>query len=75
MKSFLIQFLPWFMSIFSIAALWLAGNKWKHAWKFYFVNEIIWFTWIVISATWGFMPLCLFTMYVAIRNNKLWNVN
>jgi hypothetical protein len=61
------------MSILSISALWITGNKWRHAWKIVFLNELIWLTWIILAAQWGFLPLNIFTLAVAIRNNLLWN--
>ena len=65
-------FLPWVMSTVTIAQMWLTGNRWRYVWLLALANGAVWTTWSVATASWGFMPLNVFSAVVAVRNHFLW---
>jgi len=65
--------MTWVLSLTTVASLWLAGNKWRWCWLFSAANQVLWVIWNVTSENWGFMPMSLIFMAVAIRNHRIWN--
>jgi hypothetical protein len=73
MKDFLISFLPWVMSVYTMFLVWQTGNKWRYVWLLNLSNEAIWLLWIILSKTWGLLPINLFMWFVSIRNHIKWS--
>lgn len=69
----LIDVLPWVLSAITIYANWLAGSKSKHAWPLSIGNQLLWLIWIVLSGTWGFLPMNIALWIVFIRNHLAWS--
>ncbi len=74
MTHFIIVYLPYCLSAFTLWMMYLAGNKNPLAWKIGLANQVLWVTWIVVSGTWGLALLtgCLIIMYT--RNLLKWRV-
>lgn len=73
MRDSLVSCMPWLLSMLTITMNIMAGNKHKHTWLLGLFLQILWLTWIILSETWGLIPLnvCLWIIYT--RNYILWN--
>lgn len=65
--------LPWILSAITIWMTILAGNKHRLAWLVGIANQTLWFTWIVLSETWGLLPMNFAMCVVYARNHIRWN--
>lgn len=72
MTAYITIYLPWLLSCINIYHSFLAGSLNRNAWLIALANQCLWFTWIVASGSWGFMPLnlCLWAIYL--RNHFKW---
>jgi len=68
-----MTYLPWLMSAITIYMTVLAGNKSKFAWAVGLFNQALWLTWIVSTASWGFLPMNAALWIVYARNHFKWN--
>ena len=66
-------YMPWLMSAITIYMTVLAGNKSKHAWAVGLFNQALWLTWIVATASWGFLPMNIALWIVYGRNHFKWS--
>lgn len=66
------QYLPWLLSTITIYMTVLAGNKHPYAWAVGLVNQALWFVWIVVSSTWGLLPMNAALWIVYSRNHIKW---
>ena len=73
MKTFIIANLPWLLSAITIYSMLLAGNKRKGAWLVGLANQFLWMIWIVLSASWGLLPMNIALWVVYGRNYAKWN--
>lgn len=73
MKTLVIQYLPYILSVITIYMTVLAGNKTHWAWIVGLFNQLLWLVWIVLSATWGLLPMNLALWIVYGRNHLKWN--
>lgn len=51
----------------------LAGNKRKGAWAVGLLNQALWLVWIVLTQSWGLIPMNLALWVVYGRNYVKWN--
>ena len=65
-------YLPWLLSAITITSAILAGNLNRWAWALSAVNQILWFIWIISTATWGFLPMNIALALVFARNHFKW---
>lgn len=65
--------IPYILSAITIYMFVLAGNKSKYAWAVGLGNQALWLTWIIISSTWGLLPMNLALWFVYARNHFKWN--
>ena len=72
MKAFIITYLPWLLSLITIWMTLLAGNRHQHAWFVGIVNQGLWLIWIVLTESWGFLPMNLVLWVLYIRNHFKW---
>ncbi len=72
MKPAIIQYLPWLLSAITIWMTLLAGNLHPRAWLVGLGNQALWLVWIVLSATWGLIPLNIALWVVYWRNHAKW---
>ncbi len=72
MTAAIVLYLPWLLSAITIWMTLLAGNLHRRAWLVGLLNQGLWLVWIVLSATWGLIPLNIALWVVYWRNNKKW---
>jgi len=72
MKAATIAYLPWLLSAITIWMTLLAGNMHRNAWLVGLFNQALWAVWIVLSGTWGLVPLNLALWVVYYRNHAKW---
>jgi hypothetical protein len=72
MKELVIKNLPWLLSAITIYSMLLAGNKRRGAWIVGLVNQALWLIWIVVSKSWGLLPMNLALWVVYARNYLKW---
>ncbi len=68
----ILEFLPWVLSASTTYAAMMAGDKHRHAWSFGILNQAVWLVWIVMSETWGMMPMNVALTAMCIRNHIRW---
>lgn len=73
MREIIIKYLPYILSAITAYTMLLAGNKKKGAWLVGLLNQILWFTWIFVSGTWGLLPMCIVMCIVYYRNYIKWS--
>lgn len=69
------DYLPWFMSAITIWQIILAGNQWRYAWLVGLGNQTLWLTWIMVSGTYGLLPMNIALWVVYTRNHIKWIKN
>jgi hypothetical protein len=69
------QLLPWLMSAITIWMTVLAGNKHSSAWLIGIVNQALWLSWIVMTGTWGLIPMNIALWIVYARNHMRWSAD
>lgn len=65
--------IPYILSAITIWMFLLAGNKTKWTWLVGLANQGLWLTWIIISSTWGLLPMNVALWIVYARNHLKWN--
>jgi hypothetical protein len=65
-------YLPWLLSAITIYMTVLAGNKSRNAWLFGLVNQALWLVWIIVTASWGLLPMNAALWVVYSRNHLKW---
>lgn len=71
MHTFLV-ILPYVISVVTVYSMWLAGNKDFAAWPIAIVNQALWLFWIVLSGTWGLLPMNIALWIIFYRNYRKW---
>ena len=72
MTAFIVTYLPWVLSCFTIWMTTLAGNKHKSTWAIGLFAQILWVVWISLSGSWGLMPATVVLVFIYIRNHFKW---
>jgi len=72
MTETITDYLPWLLSAITIWMTLLAGNIHKSAWLVGLGNQALWLIWIVVTGTWGLIPLNLALWVVYGRNHLKW---
>jgi hypothetical protein len=67
-------YLPWLLSALTIWMTLLAGNKHSSAWLIGLVNQALWLVWIVVTESWGLLPMNVALWVVYSRNHWKWNM-
>jgi len=65
-------YLPWLLSGITIWMTLLAGNVHRSAWLVGLGNQALWLIWIVVTGTWGLIPLNVALWIVYARNHFKW---
>jgi len=73
MKEIIIQYLPWLLSANTIYTMLLAGNKKRGAWAFGLFGQVAWLVWIILTKSWGLLPMNIALWFVYTRNYIKWN--
>ena len=66
------QVIPYILSAVTIYMFLLAGNKKPYTWLVGLFNQFLWLVWIIISSTWGLLPMNIALWVVYYRNNRKW---
>lgn len=69
---FYVTYIPFVLSAISIYAMILAGNKNKRTWLVGLANQVLWLSWIIMSETWGLLPMNIAIWIVYTRNHIKW---
>lgn len=72
-EEIIIIYLPYLLSAITIYMFLLAGNKRKSAWLVGLTNQALWLIWIVLSQSWGLVPMNIALWIVYTRNYFKWN--
>lgn len=72
MKHLIVNYLPYLLSAITIWMTVLTGNLHRHTWLLGLANQALWLVWIVVSESWGFIPLNVALWYVYCRNHYKW---
>lgn len=72
MKTAFIAYMPWLLSVITIYMTVLAGNKARNAWAVGLAGQAGWLAWILVSASWGFLPMNIALWWVYGRNHLKW---
>ena len=64
--------MDYFLSVLSVAHLWLMGNKWKYAPMFGIVVQVIWIYYSISSRQYGLLIGSCVYLLVNIRNTFKW---
>lgn len=72
MTQFIVEYLPWLLSAITIWMTLLAGSLHRQAWLVGMVGQALWLIWIVLSETWGLIPLNIGLWIVYWRNHLKW---
>ena len=71
-RPLITAYLPWLLSAITIHQTILAGNKHQAAWLVGLVNQALWLLWILVSETWGMLPMNLALWLLYARNHCKW---
>ena len=74
MTTLIVDWLPWLLSAITIYMTVLAGNKHRLAWAIGLVNQALWLLWIIVSGTYGLLPMNVALWIVYTRNHLKWRV-
>jgi hypothetical protein len=74
-RDWTVAYLPWLLSAITIYLNVLAGNKSPNAWLLSVMNQGLWFAWIMLSQSWGFLPMNLALTVVFWRNWVKWRAS
>jgi hypothetical protein len=72
MKDAVTTYMPYLLSVISIAMTLMAGNLHKRAWILGAIAQLFWFVWIIVSENWGFLPMNVVFFFVYLRNHYKW---
>ena len=72
MKDLIADYLPWLLSAITIYSMLLAGNKRRGAWLVGLVNQALWLIWILLTGSWGLLPMNVALWVVYARNYVRW---
>ena len=73
MKNIIITYLPYLLSGITIYTMFFAGNKKRHAWLVGLGGQLLWLLWIVLSGSWGLLPMNIALWIVYGRNYLKWS--
>lgn len=64
--------LPWLISALTILHTTLIGNKDVRGWAVALFNQLLWTVWVLVSASWGLLPLNVALWVIYTRNYRKW---
>lgn len=66
------DFIPWILAAWTVATMWLAGNKNPLAWYSGIASQLLWLYFDYTVQAWGLMPLAVILTGVYWRNLRRW---
>lgn len=70
----LAQLLPWLLSAYTLAAMFVAGGRPRVGWTLALAGQPLWFAYSWAADAWGFLPLNVGLTIVYYRNLRINNV-
>lgn len=70
--ALIVKYLPYCLSGVTIWLNVLAGNKKRSAWVVALCGQFMWSVWVVLSHTWGLLPLNIALWIIYYRNYVKW---
>lgn len=64
--------LPWVLSAITLYLNVKVGDRKAWAWSMSLLNQVLWFAWIVLTESWGFLPMNIGLAIVFWRNARKW---
>lgn len=64
--------LPWVISCVTIFFLYRAGDGKRDAWEIALFGNLLWLMFIMMSHTWGLLPMNIVLWYMYVRNYRKW---
>lgn len=74
-KEIVVQVLPWVLSAITVYQVYLSGEIHKYAWVLGIFNQALWLVFIVLTATWGLIPMNVALTAVFVKNHFKWKNN
>lgn len=71
----ILNYLPWILSVVTLATSIMAGNYHKDTWTLSILNQFLWLTWIIVSKSYGLIPLNIGLWIIYYQNHKKWKNN
>lgn len=74
MSHAITKYLPWLLSLVTVAATIMAGNLDPLGWALSALNQVLWFIWIMhdFKRNKGLLPMNLILTVIFIRNYLQW---
>lgn len=72
MEQIIVKYLPYLLSANTIYLMLLAGNKKRSAWLFGLFGQLAWLVWILLSESYGLLPMNIALWVVYGRNYLKW---
>lgn len=72
-KELVVFILPWILSCLTLWMTFLAGNNNPKTWLIGLFSQCLWIIWILLSKSWGLIPLNLGMWVIYYRNHRKWN--
>lgn len=72
-RQLAVLILPWVLSSLTITMTVMTGNKHSKSWLVGLASQLLWTTWILLSQTWGLIPLNLTLWVLYYRNHQKWS--
>ena len=60
-------------SVVTLVVMWLLGKKDKRGWLLSIANQSLWFWSIWLTKAWGFIPLEVMIIVIAVRSYRRWS--
>lgn len=73
MQEEIIKYLPWLLSANTLYFTFLAGNKKRGAWLLALAGQAFWLIWIIVSESWGLLPMNIGMWVMYFRNYTKWS--
>jgi hypothetical protein len=71
-QELIVILLPWFLSITTLWITFITGNKHPRTWFLGLINQALWLVWILLSKSWGLIPLNVGLWIIYYRNHRKW---
>jgi len=72
MRQYIVEYLPWLLSVVTLYMTFLQGEKKAAGWLVGLANQVLWLAWIAASTSWGLLPLNIGLSVLFIRNWMKW---
>lgn len=74
-RNLAIGGLPWCLSLLTIWMMVSAGNRRRGAWLIGLTNNGLWLVWVLLTESWGLLPMNAALWVVYARNYLRWSAS